>query len=330
MKRTDITRNGILALLLVFMLSSCSSMDSSVINYQYQSVRWSFCVPECWQPEKKEELFLDLHRGDDTMIVLTEISLQKPDSSRDEYAAEAKKRHRKTFLEDGGYSLVEEKIFESPKWNGVMLISRDSNDGRFWLHYFLSHHCFNMMMLVISDECNAEVFSMIEKLISSINIESPEIILTSDRKTVHFETESEGNWSIATPGESNFAIVGNRFEIYLENNLALMNHLKDMKNTTGNHDERYQTLRDKLVEKFNLKAYKPNDPGKDIEMFFEGDFRHPTAVYWLRRVNNGIVVSFAIKTNENNNELSFDDIDVAGEIISSIKKGETKKVPPGE
>ena len=62
-------------ILLICMLCSCTSMDSSVINYQYQSVRWSFRVPDSWHPEKKEDVFLDLYCGNNKMIVLTEISL---------------------------------------------------------------------------------------------------------------------------------------------------------------------------------------------------------------------------------------------------------------
>ena len=230
-------------------------MDSSVINYQYQSVRWSFCVPDSWHPEKKKDVFLDLYCGNNKIIVLTKISLQKDASSINEYPLKAKERHRQAFLEDGRYSLVEEKTFDSAGWNGVMLISQDSDDGKFWSYCFLSRDCFDMMMLVISDQYNDEIFSMIGKLIESIRIESPEIIFTLDKKAVYFKTEFAGSWSAEIPHETKFAISGDRLEIYLEDDLVLMNRFTNMKNSVDDTDGGYQTLRDKLVERFPHMTY---------------------------------------------------------------------------
>mgnify|MGYP000041800993 CR=1 FL=1 len=324
MKRPDITLAGI-SVLLICMLCSCTSMDSSVINYQYQSVRWSFCVPDSWRPEKKEDMFLDLYCGNNKIIVLTKISLQKDASSINEYPLKAKERHRQAFLEDGRYSLVEEKTFDSAGWNGVMLISQDSDDGKFWSYCFLSRDCFDMMMLVISDQYNDEIFSMIGKLIESIRIESPEIIFTPDGETVHFVTESAGSWSVEIPYESRFAVGGDRLEIYLEDNLTLMNHFAETKNGADDMDDSYRILRDKLVEKFNLKTYPHDKSNEECDVFYEGDFSQPVAVYWLRKEENCIIVSFAMKRDENQ-KLSPDDINVAGKIILSIKKSDPEKV----
>lgn len=326
MKRPDISWSGI-SVLLPCILSSCTSIDSSVINYQYQSVRWSFCVPDSWRPEKKEDVFLDLYCGNNKIIILTEISLQKDASSVNEYPLKAKERHRQAFLKAGKYALVEEKIFESPKWNGVVLISKAASDGKFWIHYFLSCDCFTAMMLVISDQYTAEISSMIDKLIESIRIESPEIIFTLDKKVVYFKTESAGNWSAEIPHESKFAITGDRLEIYLEDDLALMNrfyeHEKQCRRDT---DGGYQTLRDKLVEKYNLKTYPQDKCNEACDVFYDGDFTHPVAVYWLRKEENCIIVSFAMKRDENQ-QLSPDDINAAEKIILSIRKSDSEKCP---
>ena len=242
-------------MLLICMLCSCTSMDSSVINYQYQSVRWSFCVPDSWHPEKKKDVFLDLYCGNNKIIVLTEISLQKDASRVNEYPLKAKEKHRQVFWEAGKYALVEGKIFESSKWNGVVLISKAASDGKFWIHYFLSCDCFTAMILVISDQYAAEISSMIDKLIESTRIESPEIIFTLDKKAVYFKTEFAGSWSAEIPHETKFAISGDRLEIYLEDDLVLMNRFTNMKNSVDDTDGGYQTLRDKLVERFPHMTY---------------------------------------------------------------------------
>ena len=325
MKSFDIVSGGIV-LLLAAMLCSCSSMDLSVLHYRYQSVRWSFRVPESRHPEKKEDGFLELYCENDKVVVLTEISLREDASNVDEYPSKAKEKHRQAFLEDGRYSLVEEKTFDSAGWNGVMLISQDSDDGKFWSYCFLSRDCFDMMMLVISDQYNDEIFSMIGKLIESIRIESPEIIFTPDGETVHFVTESAGSWSVEIPYESRFAVGGDRLEIYLEDNLTLMNHFAETKNGADDMDDSYRILRDKLVEKFNLKTYPHDKSNEECDVFYEGDFSQPVAVYWLWKEENCIIVLFAMKRDENQ-KLSPDDINVAGKIILSIRKSDPEKVP---
>lgn len=105
-----------------------------------------------------------------------------------------------------------------------------------------------------------------------------------------------------------------------------MNRFTNTKNSVDDTDGGYQTLRDKLVEKYNLKTYPQNKCNDEIDVFYEGDFTHPVAVYWLRKEENCIIVSFAMKRDENQ-KLSPDDINVAWKIILSIRKSDPEKVP---
>ena len=144
---------------------------------------------------------------------------------------------------------------------------------------------------------------------------------------MHFATESAGSWSVEIPHESRFAIGGDRLEIYLKDGLTLMNRFAETKNGADDMEDSYRILRDKLVEKFNLKTYPHNKSNAECDVFYEGDIiTQPVAVYWLRKEGNSLIVSFAMKRDENQ-KLSPDDINVAGKIILSIRKADPEKVP---